>query len=337
MVGTNAGGEHVLRHGRMRDQVLALRATVADGTEVGALVAARPQIGGHDVDDLLVGSEGTLAVVTDVRLRLVRLPGSRAVALMGMTGVEAALAALTVLRDAAPAPLNAAELMLSSGMELVVAATGLPRPVAPAAPAYLLVEVVADADGTDRRDLLEGLAAAIGHVDGVLDATLAGDATGAARLWRYRESHPEAISRIGRPVKLDVSVPADELAAFVRDVDGIVAGAAAEAGVAGTRVVVFGHLAVQNLHVNVLGLDQDPAAVHAVTDVVLRDVAARGGGVSAEHGIGRAKVEWLPLVHTAAEIAAMVAVKQSLDPTWMLGRGVLLPPPDAADPQTGRS
>jgi FAD/FMN-containing dehydrogenase len=337
MVGTNAGGEHVLRYGRMRDQVFALRATAPDGSELGGLVGAGSPVKGRDVEDLLVGSEGTLAVVTDVRLRLVRRPGRRAVALLALQGVQATLAALGVLRDRAPAPLTAAELMLASGMQTVLAATGLPAPVAEA-PAYLLVEVAADEDtATDPASLVDGLADAVGHVDGVLDATLAADAAGTARLWRYRESHPEAIAKFGRPVKLDVCVPEDELDGFLRDVGAVVGGAAAELGVTGTRVVAFGHLGVQNMHVNVLGLDHDPAAVHAATDAVLRDVAARGGSVSAEHGVGRAKVEWLSLAHSADEIAAMADLKRSLDPTWMLGPGVLLPRPAPADPHTGRS
>jgi len=203
--------------------------------------------------------------------------------------------------------------------------TGLPSPLAAEHAGYLLVEVGTDdveahADGS----LFDGLTAAVSRLDGVRDATLAADAAGMARLWRYRESHTEAIALAGRPVKLDVSVPTGVLAAFVAGLDAVVAAAVTPAARTGVRVVAFGHLAEGNLHVNVLGLDADESA--AVTDAVLRQVAGLGGSISAEHGVGRAKVGWLPLSRTRDEIAAMTAVKRALDPTGMLAPGVLLPP-----------
>jgi FAD/FMN-containing dehydrogenase len=342
MVGTDAGGEHVLRYGRMREQVVALRATLSDGTQVGGLTDRPGSAGDRALDDVLVGSEGILAVVTQARLRLIPLNRVRAVALVGVSGVDAALGLVDALDRLArtgelPAPLTAAELMLAPGMALVLAATGLPAPVAGEPPAYVLVEVAeaTTAPGAGA-ELVARLAAALDGSGDVLDAALAWDPPTVERLWRYRESHPEAVAHVGRPVKLDVSVPADQLAGLVADLDDVVARAAASAGVTGTRVVVFGHLGVGNLHVNVLGLDRVPSAVHAVTDAVLRTVAARGGGVSAEHGIGRAKVEWLSLARTAAEVDALTAWKRSLDPTWTLGPGVLLPARSTDDPQTGR-
>jgi FAD/FMN-containing dehydrogenase len=345
MVATDAGGEHVIRYGSMREQVLGLRATLADGSEVGSSdrSAAHRR---HGVEDLLVGSEGTLGVVTEVRLRLVPLAGRRAVAVVAVDSVHGALDVLTSLRGMAsagnlPAPLSAAELMLADGMALVRAATGLPAPVAGDPPAYLLVELAEDAAagaGTQPGALVPSLAEALGGLDGVRDATLADDAAGIARLWRYREAHTEAIARAGRPVKLDVSVPAEALPGFVAGLDGLVADAASSVdGTATPRVVVFGHLGVQNLHVNVLGVDAVPAATHAVTDAVLRAVADLGGSISAEHGVGRAKVAWLALTRSQPDLAAMQATKRALDPTWMLGPGVLLPPPAPPDPHTGRS
>ena len=148
MVATDAGGEHVLRYGPMRDQVVGLRATLADGRQVGRL--DRPPDGTRDeLEDVLVGSEGTLGVVTDVRLRLVPLARRRAVALVGVDGVQAALDVLDGLTRAAwdgalPAPLSAAELMLADGVALVRASTGLPAPLGTDPPAYLLVEVADD-------------------------------------------------------------------------------------------------------------------------------------------------------------------------------------------------
>ena len=151
------------------------------------------------------------------------------------------------------------------------------------------------------------------------EAAAAGDAAGCRALWRYREAHTEAISATGVPVKLDVAVPAGALPEFVDRVTPVVRAVAADA-----RVVLFGHLAESNLHVNVLGVD--PAS-DRVTDAVLRLAAGLGGSISAEHGVGRAKVAWLGLSRSPAEVAAMVAVKRALDPAWLLNPGVLLPFP----------
>lgn len=333
MAATNAGGARVMRHGPMRDQVEGLRATLADGSVVGRLDRPPKDATGYDLQDLLVGSEGTLGVLTDVRLRLVRLSRHRAVALVAVDGVAAALAVLTALRATAPASLTAAELVLADGLDLVLAMTGLPSPMPARHPAYLLVEVSDEGDEGDapadhqlETGLADALAGALDLTDGVRDAVLADDATGTARLWQYREAHTEAVARAGHPVKLDVCVPLPALAGFVDELGGLVGSA---------RAVVFGHLAEGNLHVNVLGLDptdpSDTSAVDAVTDAVLRRVADLGGSISAEHGVGRAKVRWLELSRTPAELAAMRAVKQALDPSGLLAPGVLLPAgPDPA-------
>ncbi len=332
MVATNAGGARVLRYGRMREQVDGLRVVLADGSTLGRLDRPPKEATGFDLTGLLVGSEGTLGVVTDVRLRLVPLVRHRAVALLGVDGAAAALAVLRSLHATAPAPLTAAEFFLPGGLALVRAATGLPAPLDAESPLYLLVEVGQPGDGgpVAAGELLAGLVTALGELDEVGAATAADDATGMARLWRYRESQPESIGRAGVPVKLDVAVPSERLAAVLDELPALVDDAARAVGCSSARVVTYGHLAEGNLHVNVLGAT-DPQAAHAVTDAVLRHVAAVGGSVSAEHGVGRAKVPWLTLGRTEAEVAAMTAVKRALDPSGMLGPGVLLPavPDDA--------
>ena len=146
-----------------------------------------------------------------------------------------------------------------------------------------------------------------------------------------------------RPLKLDVSVPLAASLGFVDGIGTLVRDVAAGAGCAGARTVVFGHLAEGNLHVNVLGLAPDgacevaevaEAAETEVADAVLRRVAGLGGSISAEHGVGRAKVDWLALSRSAADLAAMASVKRALDPGGLFAPGVLLP---AAVPAGGRS
>jgi FAD/FMN-containing dehydrogenase len=136
-------------------------------------------------------------------------------------------------------------------------------------------------------------------------------------LWRYREAHTEAINLLGLPHKLDVTLPASALAAFVDAVRARVLAVQPSA-----QVWLFGHAADGNLHVNVTGVDRADERIDAA---VLGLVAEQGGSISAEHGIGTAKKRWLHLNRSAAEIAAMRAIKQALDPAGILNPNVLLP------------
>lgn len=314
MVATNAGGEKVIRYGSMRASVVGLEAVLPDGS-VTSRLAGLPKDGtGYDLVGLLAGSEGTLAVITSVRLRLVPLLRERTVALLALSGVDAALTALAGLRERLPV-LESAELFLEDGLDLVCAHTRLPRPIAGEHPAYLLVEVADRVDPAER--FLDALEEVAETVDGVEDAVVAEDAAARHKLWRYREAHTEAINAAGVPVKLDVAVPVAALAVAVDELPVVVAKVAP-----GARTVVFGHLAEGNLHVNVLFAD---GAEDAVEEAVLTYVTERGGSISAEHGVGRAKTAYLPLSRSTAEIAAMRAIKRALDPGGLLAPGVLLP------------
>ena len=289
-VATNAGGLRVLRWGPARAQLAGAEVALAGGALLSRVDGPLKDSTGYDLPGLLCGSEGTLGVLTRVRLRLVPpLPAHRAVALAGVPDVPAAQALLAGVRRL---DLAAAELVGAAALDLL----DLPAPLPERWPAYVLVETV----GT-----VEELAGALA---GAEDAVLAGDVADRARLWRYREGITESISRAGVPVKLDVSVPYDRLAEVWDTL----------AGDPGT--VLFGHLAEANLHVNVLGAGDEAA----VTDRVLRLVAAAGGSISAEHGIGRAKAPWLHLTRSPAELAAMRAVKKALDPAGILNPGVVL-------------
>lgn len=309
MAATNAGGERVLRYGTTRAQVLGLEAVLADGKVVSRLNGLPKDNTGYDVVSLLVGSEGTLGIVTKLRLRLVRLMPSRTVALIALDDTAAAVSMVQRLRDLPS--LEAAELFFADGLELVIAKAGLSAPFAEAHPAYLLVECASGSDPT------EDLLGALGESSEVRDATVASDGRGRHALWAYRESHTEAINATGVPVKLDVAVPLASLADCVAELPKVVAAAAPTA-----RLILFGHVNEGNLHVNVLdAVDR----AEAVSDAVLELVASYGGSISAEHGVGRAKTPWLRLSRSTEEIAVMRAIKDGLDPDGLLNPGVLLP------------
>ncbi|HEX6424723.1 MAG TPA: FAD-binding oxidoreductase [Acidimicrobiales bacterium] len=314
MVATNAGGVHVIRHGAMRAQVVGVEAVLGTGQVVSRLAGLVKDNTGYDLAQVLCGSEGTLGIVTAARLRLVAPPGQVVTALVAVDRVDAAVALAGALR-----PLDgirAIELMTGPSVRLVAEYLATPVPVAPGAGAYLLVEVGAPADGVS--DPVAALAAAIEDRAGVLDAAVATERADRARLWRWREAHSEAGGARGVVHKLDVTLPAGEMARFCADVVDAVTAARP-----GAELLLFGHVGDGNVHVNVVG---PPADDEEVDDVVLGLVVARGGSISAEHGIGTLKRRWLERDRSPAEVAAMRAIKAALDPDGILNPAVLFAP-----------
>jgi FAD/FMN-containing dehydrogenase len=310
MVATNAGGLHVLRFGPMRAQVVGLEAVLAGGEVVSRLTGLLKDNTGYDLSQLLIGSEGTLGLVTAVRLRLVPEHREKVVALLGLPGTAEALAALEVLRRRAEG-IQAAELFYQDGLELVCSQGGLAAPLPEEWPAYLVVESA----GFD--DPSESVFEVLAELDLPETATaVATDRAGQSRLWAYRERHTEAISGLGVPHKLDVTLPLSRLAEFEEAVRKVVAETTPSA-----RLILFGHIGDGNLHVNVVGPDPDD---EGVDDAVLHLVADMEGSISAEHGIGRAKNRWLHLSRSTSELEAMRSIKSALDPDGLLNPGVLV-------------
>ncbi|WP_460370440.1 FAD-binding oxidoreductase, partial [Actinocorallia lasiicapitis] len=299
MIATNAGGERVLKYGMTRANVVGVEAVLADGSVWSRLGGLPKDNAGFEPP--FAGSEGVLGIVTAARLRLVPLLGARATAMIGFASAADAVAALPRLR--AVDSLEMAEFLMPDGLRLICEHTGLPHPMRERHAFYVVVECAA------RQDPSADLFAALAEIDAP-ETVIAGDAADRHRLWTYREAHAEAINTRGVPLKLDVAVPLHDLAAFLADVPGL-AGAAVP--------YLFGHLAEGNVHVNLLGAGED------VGEAVLERVAAAGGSISAEHGVGRAKARYLRLGRSPAEIAVLRAVKQALDPGNLLNPGVLLP------------
>lgn len=305
-VATNAGGTHVIAYGMTRANLAGIEAVLPDGTVVSHLGGLPKDNTGYDLTGLLCGSEGTLAVITAVRLRLHRPPAPVSVGLIGMPDYASALALMARARPvtAAGPPLLAAEVIDETGVELAMAVAGLPWPLRRRHRLVVLLEV---ADGGDASGLPF-------HEDD--DAVVGCDVAERARLWEYRERQSEAFSSLGVIHKLDVSVPlpvlaecAERLCRLVADYPGV------------TRFGVFGHLGDGNLHVEIAGPAPDDLVIDRAVFTCVADV---GGSISAEHGIGRAKVDDLHLCRPAAHVAAMQAVKAAWDPAGRLNPGVLL-------------
>nr|KOY49670.1 FAD-linked oxidase [Gordonia sp. NB41Y] len=312
IVSTNAGGVAMVKNGSTRSRLLGVEAVLADGRVVTRWTPLTKDNIGYDLPGLLAGAEGTLAVITRVLLRLVLPARTTATVLAGVDTISAAL----TLRDAISAAgltLEAGELMTADGLDLVCAQQGVRRPLGtrtaytalfevsgPADPATALVEVLSDADS--------------GGI--VVDAVL--EDGHAPRLWHYREGHTESAAAASSTpvVKLDVAVPLptmqnflDELSALLHDDFPTV------------RPICFGHFVDGNVHVNLL--DVPAARRDEVTDAVLQTVARHGGSISAEHGIGRAKLAWIGLGRDAVDRQIMAAVRAAFDPDSILNPHVL--------------
>jgi FAD/FMN-containing dehydrogenase len=302
-VNTNADGSRVVRFGTMRAQVMGLQAVLADGSIVDQLSGLAKETAGPHLPSLLVGSEGTLAVVTAARLRLVPWYRETAAALIACDSLIDAVSLLPRLR-ALPS-LDAVELLMPTALAVACKHLEIKPPIDPAsAGAFVMVDCAAHRDPSDE---LLGLLAG---EQGVM-------ALGAQRdlLYRIRDHVTIAIGALGVPLKLDVAVPVQHLDRLMRRITAAVP--------SGAQLIVFGHLAEGNVHVNVLGAGDAAAGVR---EAVLQAAIDLGGTISAEHGIGVAKADWMERLKGPAAYATLRAVKTALDPTGLLNPGVLFPP-----------
>jgi FAD/FMN-containing dehydrogenase len=302
-VATNAGGLRVLRYGPMRAQLRGIEAVLADGTVLSHLSGLVKDNTGYDYPSLLAGSEGTLAVITQARLRLVPRARSPVTVLCGFADLAGLHASARRAATRVPGLLSA-EFFTQAGLDLLVSRAGLAPPLDIPGPAYLLLE----ADGPGALDDLAAVA-------GDHPAAVAQSAADRARLWAYRERHPDAAGFLGVPLKLDVAVPAARWVELAAGVAGVVAGADP-----GATVITFGHVADGNVHVNIVPA-APPDGRHE--DAVFSFVASLGGSISAEHGIGALKARWLPLARSAAERALFARIRGALDPAGILNPHVL--------------
>ncbi len=308
MVATNAGGNAVLRFGMMGEQVTGIEAVLPDGQVIRRLSGLPKDNTGYDLTQLLCGSEGTLGVITAVRVRLVPAATHVTTVALGVAAIADALRLLAELRSVDG--LEACELMRSVDIATLCAARGWSHPPPWEAPWAVLAEACGPGS-------FDELGAAVERSASLLigDPAVA-DRPGVRELWwAIRDAQGDIVRAFGAALKLDVSVPHMELERFVDDLAAVVASHAPDA-----RLVVFGHLGDANVHVNV---GTEAARFDALEDAILRLVLKTGGSVSAEHGIGRAKRSWLTADRGAVAVAAMRAVKTAWDPAGLANPNVL--------------
>jgi FAD/FMN-containing dehydrogenase len=325
LTSTNAGGTQVLKFGTMRSLVAGIEAVLPDGSVHSGLSGLKKDNRGYSLDQLLIGAEGTLGVITAVALRLVPAIAARAVA---WTGVDSPAKALELLRflEARTGSIEGFELVPQDSLDLVL--KHIPSTRTPLGGAYewhaLIEATTADAD-TDIAGELERLLAAALQQGLIADAALAANEAQAEAFWKLRDTISEAERAEGQTLAHDISVPVADMPAFIVD-----AAAKVESAFPGVVATGFGHLGDGNIHFHVragshAAPDWYESEGEKVTHMVDDLVTAAGGSISAEHGIGQLKRAEFARLAPPGRIHALRSIKQALDPLGIMNPGKLVP------------
>jgi FAD/FMN-containing dehydrogenase len=325
-LGTNAGGTQVVRYGNTRELCLGLEVVTAQGEIWHGLSGLRKDNTGYDLRNLMIGSEGTLGIITAATLKLYPQPAAQLTAWAAVPSMEAAVQLLGLAHQRLGPGLTGFEVMGQFALGLVDKHYPQLRvPLWQDTPWCVLLENSDSENEQHARGQFEALLEAALEQACVTDAVVAENLTQARGLWHIRESITLAQAQEGLNIKHDISIPVSRIPAFVAETDALLA-----REVPGVRMVDFGHLGDGNLHYNV----QAPEGVDGptflreneerVNTLVFDQVAKFDGSISAEHGVGELKAGKLPLYKDPTALAMMRAVKKALDPQNLLNPGRVL-------------
>jgi FAD/FMN-containing dehydrogenase len=321
---TNAGGTAALSYGIARSHALGLEVVLADGRVLKDLNKLKKDNTGYDLKNLFIGAEGTLGIITAAVLRLIPRPRSVETAYAGVASPEAALELLGLASERTAGAVTSFELMARAGIDIVLRhAPGTRDPLPEKHPWYVLIELSSQSR-SGLRDVLEETLGTGLERGLIADATIADNLEQAKMFWRMREMFGEAQRHEGGSIKHDISVPVAAVPAFIREADTAVTHL-----IAGARPLPFGHLGDGNIHYNITqpaGADKAEflARWHEVNELVFSIVRKHGGSISAEHGIGVLKREFLPQVKDPVALDLMRTLKRTLDPKNILNPGKVL-------------
>lgn len=328
LVSTNAGGTQVLRHGTMRQLVAGIEAVLPDGSIYDGMTPLKKDNRGYDLKQLLIGGEGTIGIVTGAVLQTVPALIDRCVIWVGLDSPDAAYRLLLFMQDSARERLEGFEILPQRALNAVVRhIAGTRAPLDTDHRWHALMELVQDdSHQTAPAELATRLLeAAIGR--GLLEnATIASSEAQAEAFWKIRDSIAEAERAEGPALQHDISVPVDAMARFIEQESPVI-----EAAYPGTQTVAFGHLGDGNIHFHV----KAPSGVNVahwyagdgrtITAHVYDRVQAYRGSLSAEHGIGQAKIEEFARLSDPARLAPLRAIKHAFDPLGIMNPGKLVP------------
>ena len=315
-VATNAGGVKVIRYGLTRDWVAGLKVVTGAGDVLDCNNGLVKNATGYDLRHLFIGAEGTLGFVVEVQVRLIAAPPRQRVMVLGIERVEDLLRVLE--RFQAAVPLSAFEFFSEVALQKVLAHRGGQRPFAAATPFYALIEFDAEAE-----------AAAVGAFKAALEGGCATDGVmsqseaQAKALWALLDGISESIAGF-TPYKNDLAVRVSAMPAFLKEIDQIIG-----TSYPAFEVCWFGHIGDGNLHLNILKpealpLDAFQAQCNDLSPRLFEAVQRHQGSISAEHGVGLTKRDFLGFSRSNREIELMRAMKRVFDPRGVMNPGKLL-------------
>jgi FAD/FMN-containing dehydrogenase len=323
---SNAGGTQVLRYGNTRDLCLGLEVVTAQGDVWSGLSGLRKDNTGYDLRHLFIGSEGTLGIITAATMKLFPKPAAQRTAWAAVPSVQAALDLLGLAQQQLGAGLTGFEMMSQAALGLVARHfPALKVPFWQEAPYCVLLELSDTESESHAEQRLEQLLGIALDKNVASEVVIAQSLSQSRELWQVRESISSAQAAEGLNIKHDISLPVSAIPAFVKQTDTALANA-----LPGLRIVNFGHLGDGNLHYNIQCPEGADAAHFLktnepqVNDMVYDAVMSFGGSVSAEHGIGRLKVESLPHYKDPVALQLMRNIKQALDPQKLMNPGRVL-------------
>jgi len=315
-IATNAGGNRVIRYGMTRNWVAALEVVTGSGEVVRLGRGLFKDNTGYDLQQLMIGSEGTLGIVTEATMRLTRAPGETVVAVLGLERIEDLLPVLNAFQS--KLTVNAFEFFTEETLAKVIERHGLQRPFEAASPVYALIEIEIQTE-TDSQAVLE-LYEACSKEGWVVDGTISQSHSQARQFWRLREDISETLSRWS-PYKNDLSVRVSMVPGFLGEVGRLVSERYPD-----FEVLWYGHIGDGNVHLNILKPDEMPVEefkthCSGVSEGIFEIVRNYRGSVSAEHGVGLLKKPFLAYTRSKTEIALMQSVRRALDPRGVMNPG----------------
>jgi len=310
---TNAGGIRVMRYGTMRDSVLGVEAVLADGTVVSSLTRLVKNSTGFDPRFLFIGTEGTLGIITRLTLRLHPPMGDLAAAWVSVDRFEALPQLLRGLKRRLGSAMCAFEFMSDRFVRLASHLTGQQAPVATGTPWHVLIEAAGNV-GQSMEDPLQAALYDALEAGDIADCAFATSLSQRDAFWRLRESIPEVLTHLKPAATLDLGLPWSETAGYIEQLE-----AALRQRLPDAEHLFLGHLGDNNIHL--ISGPVDHVGVHIVDELAYDALKGRGGTVSAEHGVGRLKKEYLLVSRKPEEIALMRRLKRAMDPAGILNPG----------------